>query len=342
MPITLVRKQRQDSDSPLVQAAVKLEGRTAKTFVDSINQIRSEITPEMIQEALSKPDPNAALISLNVDEKFHSVLNTHFKEMIHELFLLGADTAKDELNSKIELSKSDYWITKAVTVTASFDLTNQNSIAALQAYTFNLITGLTAESKEAIRQVIVRAFQEGGSPAEQARMIRDVIGLTPTQEKAIANYRSALEGGSTSELQDALSRSLRDGRYDPSLLSAMQSGVSLSQDKIDAMVGRYSQRFLAYRATAIARTETIRASMVGQDALWQQAVENGHLPDNVLRRWVTSLDNRACPVCRDLDGETAELGEEFLPDIERPPAHPSCRCSLVIELPDGNEAEDAA
>lgn len=746
MPVTLVSPTKPQYDA-LTQAAIRLEGRTAQVFVDAVNSIRNQISLQDIEDALRTRDANLVLVKLGIDDKFKSVLNTGFREMIHEIFLSGVDKSKKDLNAVISLKKYDpseprdehgrwnfshltdfkyvihptkgtklfpaweyhaehlpsgrpfdhspkgiYSIDRAskrvsvthfnsishselnslegeisrhhtqfplrfiheydvrkAKVTASFDLTNTKSIKALEDYTFNLIQGLTDESKEAIRQIIIQAFKDGGSPADQARKIREVIGLTPMQEQAITNYRTALETGGAKNLKDALSRSLRDGRYDPALITAIQSGSGLSKDRIDNMVGRYSQRYLAYRSQTIARTEcltgdtlvsgamiraalrrwyegpviefvtsngrkftttpnhpmltqrgwiaanlltktdylicnalqnnaqlggnfnentpptpiakvfdsllservierqttskidfhgdgidgyvdvkmtdrilpfgmftslnkpiidqvltkanltdfhfcnfclglfainksvcfcyraefysrifqillnrtrlrvkgnlkfferftskiplsnlfdrqvassggmyksvfefspagvrhttqksggnkstaysirrksmvslgesfgntpateplfveldaivsislrkyvghvynletpfgyftvdgvytgnTIRASQAGQDALWQQAVEQGHLPTNVLRKWVASEDSRTCPVCRDLDGETAELGEEFLPGILHPPAHPACRCGLSIQMPEEGDEE---
>src|SRR5262249_33702260 len=160
--------------------------------------------------------------------------------------------------------------------------------------------------------------QQGGGIPKAAREIKQLIGLTPTQIQAIENYRDALEGGSDAELKDALSRALRDGRFDPTLINALNTGDTLDDDQIDRMVERYAERYLQYRAETVARSETIRASALGQEALWQQAQDRGYLPDDVKRQWVTSIDDRSCKLCIDLDGETAEIGEEFLPGIERP------------------------
>lgn len=43
-------------------------------------------------------------------------------------------------------------------------------------------------------------------------------------------------------------------------------------------------------------------------------------------RWVTSFDERVCPICRPLDGKTAVLGKDFELGIKRPPVHIRCRC----------------
>jgi SPP1 gp7 family putative phage head morphogenesis protein len=216
-------------------------------------------------------------------------------------------------------------------VNLSFNLMNPETVAHLNSYTFDLIQRITTDQRETVRQVLVRAFTEGGHPYEQARTIKNVIGLTPRMEQAVANYRASLQSGGSS-LRDALSRSLRDGRYDPTLMRAMQSGQPLDAAYIDKLTQRYRERYLQYRARMIARTESIRASVQGQRELWRQARDQGLLPRTVLRRWIASGDDRTCPECLALDGETAGLDEEFMDGIMEPPdPHPHCRCGVALD-----------
>jgi hypothetical protein len=141
-------------------------------------------------------------------------------------------------------------------------------------------------------------------------------------------------------LQNALDLALRDGRYDPSVLSAINNKTTLSQDKIDAMVDRYAQRSLNYRAITIARTETLRASNWGQLESWNQAAAQGLLNKNTVRRmWLTAEDERTCQICEpipDMNPDGVALDEDFdTPDgaITIPPAHVSCRCTVVLDIP---------
>lgn len=88
------------------------------------------------------------------------------------------------------------------------------------------------------------------------------------------------------------------------------------------------------RAEVIARTETMKVANAGQQLAWGQAVDQGFLTGDELQVWITTPDDRLCPLCEALDGVTAPLGEPFESDGESydgPPAHPQCRCSIGLQ-----------
>lgn len=98
-------------------------------------------------------------------------------------------------------------------------------------------------------------------------------------------------------------------------------------DKITEIIGDEA------RAEVIARTETMRASNEGQMQAWDQAADAGLLTGEESKEWITTPDDRLCPVCEPMDGVTVKLSEEFNVDGERmdgPPAHPRCRCTLGL------------
>ena len=80
----------------------------------------------------------------------------------------------------------------------------------------------------------------------------------------------------------------------------------------------------------IARTETMRASNMGQQEAWAQAKDKGLLTGKEKKEWITTPDDRLCPVCEPMDGKKVPMADEF--DIEGPPAHPQCRCTIAITL----------
>ncbi len=323
MPVTYIRKANPD---PVVQMAERMEPRIKQAFLDAVAAVKNKVPLERLSKAIESGDVNQVMAILSLDKNFAGALEgvglragvASVRDAVQATFAAAAKTAIGQLP-------------KSVGVDLSFNLMNPESVKAINSYTFDLIQQVTADTKSAIQQVLQRAFTEGGHPYEQAREIRSVIGLTANQERAVQNYRAALEGGTSSDLRSALDRALRDGRYDKTVLRAINDNAPLKADKIDAMVERYRQRYIDYRAKNIARTESIRASNSGQRELWRQAREQGLLKSNAKRRWETSGDDRTCDVCDGLDGETAGFDEEFAPGIMEPPdPHPSCRCSVSL------------
>lgn len=91
-----------------------------------------------------------------------------------------------------------------------------------------------------------------------------------------------------------------------------------------------------YRANRIARTEAIWAFNEGTVEGWRQS--------NVVtaKRWWTAQDERTCPYCSPMHDKVISLGDNFFnkgdefqgitfsyEDINHPPLHPHCRCSLL-------------
>jgi SPP1 gp7 family putative phage head morphogenesis protein len=76
-------------------------------------------------------------------------------------------------------------------------------------------------------------------------------------------------------------------------------------------------------AEMVARTETSRAMNAGIMQTYKAAgVERV--------TWVAAEDERTCPECEAADGETVMMGQNFDDvDVDSPPAHPSCRCTVV-------------
>lgn len=224
----------------------------------------------------------------------------------------------------------------SIGVQVSLNRLNPEAVAWLQNYTFALIREVSDEAIEAVRDTILEAFREGGHPYEQARTIRNVVGLTRSQAAAVRNFRRMLE---SQAFDQALTRELRDKRFDPTLLKLIQSKQALSKGRIDQMTERYYQRYLKYRAEMISRTESLRASNSGQNELWRQAADQGLLDrDRGRRMWVVARDERLCEICREIprmNPDGVKLGETFKTSrgpIEFPPAHVSCRCTCVIRF----------
>ena len=98
------------------------------------------------------------------------------------------------------------------------------------------------------------------------------------------------------------------------------------------------------RAETIARTETIRALSAGQDELWAQAREDGFLGADAQRVLIAAPD--ACDICLALDGVAVGLDEPWITDagdeVDAPPVHPRCRCSMAIDDPGSPDADAQA
>lgn len=183
-----------------------------------------------------------------------------------------------------------------------FDLLNPYVVEWIKENSGDMITQITDESRKAIRAIILDAYQSGRHPYKTAREIRQYIGLTERGANAVLNYRKRLES---------------DGK--------------LSPVRIDELTKQYSERLIKDRAVMIARTESIKASNAGQQLLWEDAARNGLINlSTAYKKWIVTPDDRLCPVCRAMKGETVPLNSQFSGGVDHAPRHPRCRCSMSL------------
>jgi len=238
----------------------------------------------------------------------------------------GADAAISDLDG-VQVEKA------SVGTSMNFDLLNPDTIKFLQIYKFELIQNISNTTREAIRQIMLDGVRNGEAPSVIARNIRLHIGLTAQQAQAVLNYKRALEKGQGSI---ALQNALRDQRFDSTVAAAINAGKPLPKEKIQKLVGAYLRKSLKYRAETIARSESIRASTIGQNIAWRQARDQNLLPTTMRRYWVITKHD-TCELCKDTRSGNKDgvgMDEAFQTPIgptDGPPLHPRCRCTLVIK-----------
>jgi len=184
--------------------------------------------------------------------------------------------------------------------------------AIAQRFAAELVVQVSAETRAAIRQVIVDAIAQGIPPYEAAKLIvgtlqgtgqQGVAGLTVRQAKAVANFRRQL------------------------------INVGVPVVKVDGKVSRYAKKLLRMRARNIARTESMSAINRGVKEAWRQNKKAlGYR--GLVEEWIVTPDDRLCPVCLPLDGVQANDEGNFA-DYSNPPAHPQCRCTMGLVVGTG-------
>lgn len=171
-----------------------------------------------------------------------------------------------------------------------------------------LIKEITDESRQAVRNAVAEALASGKDYGTSAAKIKDAVGLTRVGATAVANYRDGL----------------------------MEQGLPGPQ--VARQADAYRERLLKARAENISRTETIAATTQGQKEYWNQLAEDDIIDrDTAEKEWVVTPDDRLCPICEALAGQTVGIDEQFEVDgeyIDGSPAHPGCRCTQALKLRD--------
>ena len=201
-------------------------------------------------------------------------------------------------------------------------------------YAARFVREIGEDTRTTLAAMVQDGVRQGLGPEELARLMRESVGLTVAQAKAVQNYRRLLETGSP----EALDRALRDRRFD----IAADRLADLTPGQIDARVGAYRRRYVTYRAHTISRYETLFASNSGSLAAIQSSIKTGLLPTTTMKRWMIARDENTCERCRSIP-EIQPVGvgidEAFTWRhgkrgglIYAPPLHPDCRCSISYRV----------
>lgn len=231
-------------------------------------------------------------------------------------------------------------------VTIDYDPVNERAVERIRLNRARLVREMTADQRQALAQVIQHGFEQGLNPRVIARDLHSSIGLTARQEQAVANFRRLLATGS----REALTRELRDRRFDGTIRRAIGHGRILNPDQIDRMVQRYRERFIRFRAETIARTESLSAANEGAHIAIVNGVEDGRLIEgDVIRTWITASDERRRSSHRAMHGQRRGLRAPFLsgagfsllyPGDPNAPASEiiKCRCAVTTRIRRGGIA----
>lgn len=180
----------------------------------------------------------------------------------------------------------------------AFNLRSPEAEKWISDYAAQEIRYVDAATKQTIRQITLRAFQEGLTPQQQSKLIRQHIGLLPQHAVAVQNYKDSLKD------------------IDPALK--------------DKLVDKYRQKLINYRAQTIALSESHSASNEGNRESVRQATKRGILdPDEYEMELFNHADKRICPICNALRGQRCPLPGGIYGGRSGPPFHPRCRDTEV-------------
>lgn len=186
-------------------------------------------------------------------------------------------------------------------ITFAFDDKNEDAQKAALDAGAKMVSEISDETEQAIRNVIAQSIRDGVPPYEAAKNILPLIGLTRAQAQAVQKYRAQLASN------------------------------GLTPKQVDDKSEQYADELLDLRADTIARSEIMDALNNGQEEAWLQAQEDGVLSEDATKEWITTPDELTCPQCEPMDGKTAPIGDEF--EEGDPPLHPNCRCTIGISKP---------
>ncbi len=288
------------SSKDILAAADKAEPKIRRAMLNALQALESAL-PNL--ETLIAAGDTTAVVSAVAGLQLPPVLFEAIREA--------------SLNAAISVATPE-----AAKFQIAFNQVNEAAIRWAEQNAAVLVTGQV--DTDLIARIVTDATTRGIHPSITARNIERIVPLTRLHGIAVERLRNA---------------------------------PGVTPEHASRVADRKAKKLLRWRANNIARTEAIRSANMGQQIVWDTAQDLGLIPQGTRKVWLATGDSRTCPICSVLDGKTVAVDAEFQvkeqatsftrqgssftvagtkplksPHAERtPPAHPACRCSLILE-----------
>lgn len=309
-------------------------------FLAAIAHMRSRVTLSLLIARLERNDTEGAIRAIGLDTAaFNPML-----DQIAAAYGAGGGKANDQLPILRD--------PEGFRIGVRFDVRNPAAEAWLRSNGATLVREIVDDQVAMLRQILANG-QMGGKSVRSIALdligrinkttgMREggAIGLTSTQEQWAKAYEAELQ----SLNRNALTRALRDRRFDKALLKAIEDGKAIPADKIAKMTTAYRNRLLQFRGETIARTETVTALNAGRDEAMRQVVASGAVSGNRIDEiWDVTMDGRERDSHGAMNGQVQSFGQPFISGAGyrlRYPGDPlapvseraGCRCSKTFRI----------
>lgn len=215
----------------------------------------------------------------------------------------------------------------------TFNAAHPNVALQAQLIAAQLVVGIPKDTKRVIAEVVALGSQQGLTTAQQARAIREVVGLPPNWAQAPLRLADEIRTG---RVAAATGRRL-SATAKQQIRSRVARGT-VTSSFVQRMQSEYTRSLINRRSLNIARTESLRAAHAGLHESWVQGMQQGAIPQTARRFWLVTPDSRLSPeharIPRMNPNGRGIREPFFTPDgsFLYPPSRPNCRCSVGLSV----------
>nr|WP_289851531.1 phage minor head protein [Sinorhizobium meliloti] len=320
------------------------EPRLAAAFREAIEEIRSSVVLARVIERLERGDVNGAVEAMQIEPEAFSALEI----ALQEAFNAGGTDAVGELPKVMDPQGNR--------VIWRFGVRNPVAEAILRELSSTMVTHITNDQRQGIRQALEQGLARGANPRSTAldvvgrqnrvtgRREGGVIGLTRYQIEFIERARLHLASGDPEQMKRYFELKTRDKRFDRTVVAAVRAGKPVTGEALTKIIGRLRDKNLLLRGEMLARTETMMALSSARDEAMRQQIAPGRVQaQDVTKVWRSAGDSRVRHTHRVLNGKSVGMDELFqspsgallrFPGDPRAPISEisGCRCRLEYRV----------
>ena len=214
--------------------------------------------------------------------------------------------AEKELQDKIGGLMKEYWKLTAQNIANGKPPMTDEFAKKLQSMIENELASIAADNAEEQAASLGVAF--------------DIAAIDAAAEAWARQYSYELVKGIDATTRETVSNAITAFTNTPGMTN---------KDILDKLEGTFGST----RAQMIAVTEVTRAFSAGEQIYQNLLAEMGV---ETVREWLTSQDEKVCPICGALDGQQVGIDQNFVDsdgnEYDNPPAHVNCRCAVQVRV----------
>lgn len=321
----------------ITRRAALLQPQLSRRLLGSYALIRDSLTESELVEAI-----NEGWVDRLIDD------------LMSDTALDPAFASLRELVQKSTIDAAGVWTAAMPSFVRPpmFNVLSPRILDALRTLDTAVMQGLTSDVRKTVRQAVRVGLQSGNNPRVVAKRVRDSIGLSPTQEQAVRNFREQLESGDRAALQRALGKGEITqpdgttthrkahaggkglGKRQLATLGRVLGNEPLDASTIDSMVASYRERMLALNAEANTRSMALDSQRLAHRLSWENAIAQGVVQEHELQRvWITVGDGRVRPEHAALNRQRVSFGQRYSNgDLVPGESSYNCRCFERVEM----------
>jgi len=255
------------------------------------------------------------------------------KELVESAVITTRETVQSISNQYAAIGKAESLtppLPSKIVMQHTFDQTAPGAISFAKKQSAQLVTNMVESQREAIRQVVARAYKVGRTPAQlQSDLVAALKLVNPTTDpaKSLATLFGTNVNGLTTRYEQAVAT-----RAEKIAKDLAKKGITGSKavEKVKKDTQKYADKLRKARARTIARTEMMTANNEGKLQSFLQMEKKGIIsPKNSRKQWSTGRFD-VCNICAPLNGQLQPLNKPFSTGRMTPPAHPNCRCTMML------------